>query len=441
MKTILEANTATLSILGKTKLSDGGWRLMKYCAQLPVEEGILLLNMITKEMVLLTQQEFDNFAASDYLKEHWFVVPETLNDKAQMDKVRWVVEMTEKKTDAITSYTILPTTDCNARCFYCFEKGAKHVHMTEETAKKTAAYIQKKSKGNPVTLAWFGGEPLYNSSAIDTICSLLKENEVSFKSCITTNGYLFDAENVKKAVELWNLQRVQITLDGTEEVYNRIKAYIYTDENPYDTVMRNIGLLLEAGITVNIRLNMDLYNSENLMELVDELAGRFAGKAGLHVYANHLFDASTPSAELHNKEGWQKRADAMFRLQEKIAFYGLERQMPIEKKLKTNHCCADNDNAIIVLPTGVLGRCEHHLDDEHIGHIDHDEFDKAVIAAWKERMPEIPECADCIHYPNCIRLRKCTTSSQCFHHSREKKTQTLAKAMRSEYDAWLKKGK
>ena len=56
-----------------------------------------------------------------------------------------------------------------------------------------------------------------------------------------SNGYLFDDTIIEKSVNDWNLNSVQVTLDGTEEVYNKIKSYICHDLiSPFMRVIENI---------------------------------------------------------------------------------------------------------------------------------------------------------------------------------------------------------
>lgn len=436
MKIISTVNETVLTILGKPKAAASGYRLLHFCAECKVDDGILLFNLLTREMILLTEEEYSRLTELDYLKEHWFVVPQETKDKEYSDLVKWVLKTRKKKSDAITSYTIFTTTDCNARCFYCFELGRSRIPMSNETALKVVQYIKAHCGGKTVKLAWFGGEPLFNMEVIDTICNGLRQEGIEFKSTMISNGYLFDDTAVQKAVNNWNLEQVQISLDGTEAVYNKAKAYIYKEGNPYQIVLDNIGRLLDASITVRIRLNMDLYNAENLLALVDELAQRYSEKSGLYIYAHHLFDINQPMAELHSDEGWTQRSQAMQKLNEKILHYNMLNQKGISKNIKLNHCMADSGNAVTIAPTGDIGLCEHFSEDEFIGHIDQEGFDSKRVASWKETTPEIPECAECFYYPACIRLKKCTNESICFPQLREGKIMQARNAMRFEYNQW-----
>lgn len=98
---------------------------------------------------------------------------------------------------------------------------------------------------------------------IDQICSELREKGIPFSSTMISNGYLFDADMISRAKAEWKLTFVQITLDGTEETYNRVKAYVGVKDNPFRRVINNINELLRSDIDVSIRLNVDRYNADD----------------------------------------------------------------------------------------------------------------------------------------------------------------------------------
>lgn len=437
MEVISKASETVLKILPKSKETDSALRMMRFCVVTSMDDGVLIFNLLTKELLLLTKEEYDHFTDIPYLREHCFVVSEDTKDKEYVQLVRWVLSTRQKKSRDITSYTIFPTTDCNARCFYCFELGRSRIPMSHETALKVVQYIKSHCVGKKVALSWFGGEPLFNQEAIDTICDGLRKEGIEYSSSMVSNGYLFDDLTVKKAVELWNLKRVQITLDGTEKVYNRVKAYIYREGNPYQTVLDNMERILDASIGISVRLNMDLYNAENLLELADELSARFGGREKIAVYAHHLFEGVESMKDMHTDEGWQARGDAMSKLFDVLVQSGLASRSGISKNFKLCRCMADSDNAITILPDGNIGVCEHFTESEFIGHIDREGFDADMVASWKETMPDIEECATCFYYPDCIMLKKCSNENQCFPQYRDDLLRKVQRRMVCEYNKWL----
>lgn len=438
MKQIINAHHTILNILGKPQPSASGYRLMKYCTPLQTKDGILLFHTLTRELLLLTPEEYANALTSAYLREHWFVVPETICEKELVDLVRWVRQSLNKTTKAITQYTILTTTDCNARCFYCYERGCTKVSMDEETARKTIAYIKEHCGGQKVKINWFGGEPLVNYPVIDQICEGLRLEGVDFESRMTSNAYLFDDDIIAKAVGDWKLKAAQVTLDGTEAVYNRSKAFIYRDGSAYQVVTGNIERLLDAGLSILIRLNMDLNNAEDLLKLADELAARFAKQKRLRVYARLLFDTEDPENKRHSREQWERLYDYLHQLEEKLLRHGLSNsgKRGLRRDLPMSHCMADCGNAVVIVPDGHIGLCEHYTESEFIGHIDSTEFDRDVIASWRERSEELPECGDCFYYPECINLKKCNGSPKCCDHNRQAIRAQTHQAMANEYRRW-----
>ena len=79
---------------------------------------------------------------------------------------------------------------------------------------------------------------------------------------------------------------------------------------------------------------------------------------------------------------------------------------------------------------------QNRFESEFICHIDKEGFDEAVVKSWKERMPEIPECAECVLYPECIKLKKCPSSNKCFPAQREERIRKIKRQMLNEYERW-----
>lgn len=438
MEIIINAYKTALNVLGRAKITEGGYRLIKYCVVLKVEEGVLLFHTLTRELLLLTPEEYENHLESSYLRERWFVVPEDTKEKEYADLVRWVCKNAKKKPQHITKYTILTTTDCNARCFYCYEKGYKKYPMSEETADKTAAFIKENCGGEKVHISWFGGEPLYNSKVIDRICRQMHNAGVKYQSSMVSNGYLFDDEMIEKALNIWNLKSVQITLDGTEEIYNRSKAFIYRDGSAYKKVLSNIERLLDAKISVVIRMNMDLKNAEDLLKLTEELAKRFQENRKPIVYAHLIFDDEKSWTEIYSKEELTKLYRVLTRLEEKFETYGFSKESKkgLRRYLKLNHCMADSGGAVVITPDGHLGLCEHFAESELIGHINFPERDQGMIENWKQWRDEQAECAACFYYPECVRLKKCTGYGDCTDLEREKIRKRTQRSMKNELYYW-----
>lgn len=285
--------------------------------------------------------------------------------------------------------------------------------MTEATALKVAEYIHKVAPTNKViNLSWFGGEPLYNVKVINIIDNYLREHGRSFTNTMTSNGYLFDKDLVLKARNIWNLVEVQITIDGTEDVYNKTKNYIYKDPiSPYKKVLNNIAMLLNVGIQVAIRLNVDNYNADNLKLLVRELNNRFGNHPKLSIYAWPIFEDKTYTRTPEEHVQVFKHLRELDDIIAQLGYYVGKAPTP---NLKLNQCMADGGDSVIISPNGDLGTCEHFFNEHFWGHID-DPSKKnfSELTCWRETNPKLNICEDCPLYPTCVRPKLCEEMGKC----------------------------
>ena len=434
MQVIIQTTPLVEQIVGRQKHTDGQpYRLMTYVVQQPVDDGMLLYNTLTCSLLLLTPDEAADITMQQELIERWFLVPQEHDDQKLCRQVRQMAALLKPAAKAITGYTILTTTGCNARCFYCYEKGTKPVTMTAETADKVVRYIVKHRGDEKIKIRWFGGEPLVNVKVIDQICTELREQGVPFRSTMTSNGYLFDADMVQRAKDLWQLQQVQITLDGTELTYNRVKDYVYRGVNAFERVLQNIAMLTAAGIHVLIRLNVDKHNIGEMTELVLLLHQRFGTNEHLSIYSHELFVERTPEdeAELFAQQT---------QLAQQIAACGYKNhKRGLQKDINLNLCMADNDGSIVIAPDGHLGKCEHFIDREFFGHIDSEDCDMTIIRKFKERRADIDACATCFCYPQCIRLVMCADKFDCTSGKQQYLLSKMKDTMKYEYERYLHK--
>lgn len=411
------------------------YRLMHYVLRQEVEEGVLLYNTLTCAMVIVTHEEAQNLSAVEGLIENRFLVPVGYDDKKFCKIVKYGAKLMQRRPKGIRKFTIVTTTGCNARCAYCFEKGTKPVNMTMETAEKVAQYIiTHRGEHEEVQIDWFGGEPLYNFKVMDRICSRLIEHGVKFFSHITTNGYLFSEKTVEKAVQLWHLKIAHITLDGTEHNYNRIKGYIHrNDQSPFQRVLTNIGLLLNAGIKVKVRLHVSKDNVEDIEELMNVLADRYNGQDLLSLQILHLFELFGPEARQLSSEERSELLHQIRRLKNYGYQLGLWNTKKLNHKLALCRCMVDSEDALMIVPDGHLGLCEHHLEDRFFGHIDNDEWDMEVIKQSREYCEETEACDTCALYPICNRLKICGVQDICFKEERENCIISIQQRMLKKY--------
>ena len=403
-----------------------------YAIKEKINEKSLIYNTLTREMILLeSDNEYENNVS--YLVRHWFLMDANIDQYSMCYTVKKIYcqETKKKSIDKICNYTIMTTTNCNARCKYCYESGIKKVNMSESIAIDVANFIKKTTVGN-VNIQWFGGEPLYNGKVIDIISESLKKENIIYSSGMSSNGYLFNEHNIKKIRNLWNLERAQITLDGTEKIYNETKRFIYPeDKNPYKRVIDNIKILASNGIYVNIRLNLSKNNISNIHELIEQLKNEFCNFKNVFLYSRPLVNVYNSLSETDTNE----IRESYIKVEKHIANTGKRRLFSLNS-LQNSYCIADNMRSVVITPEGGIGLCEHYSDSELIGDIYHDEFDYNIIKSWQQQL-NIPECKKCPMFPQCFIIRKCPMG-KCTEQKRMHLDFRVRNAMQNAYKKWEK---
>ena len=419
MNILMLPNEKILANIGEQPVfANKDYRFMKYCLVTNVNEGKIIFNGLTRACVVLTDDEISevgNISKYEFLYKYYFLVSEDFNEQEVVDRIRknFQLPIDTLYLDHPESFTILTTTRCNARCYYCYELGSKNKHhMSTDTAEKIADYIDSVAPLNKtINLHWFGGEPLFNKEVIDIIVGKLRDVGRSFTTTFTSNGFLFNKELIVKARNIWNTVDVQITIDGTEEVYNKVKNYIKPDYSPYKKVLNNIAILLNNGIKVSVRLNIDNSNAEDLKILVKNLHERFKNHPNLSMYCWPIFDDERYTRNPQEHIEIFKKVEELEQVLDK---YGHFQGMWPRPEIMYAQCMADDGKSVTIDMDGNLGTCEHFIDSHFWGHIDNPlvkNYDELNI--WRLYEKPLAICDDCPLYPSCIRPSVCEEMSKC----------------------------
>jgi len=440
MKTILAGDPFVKAVLGSQRMPINGektvFRLNRFASSLAISNGVLLYNGLTKEFVLLSNNEFSNLTHSIDAISRWFCVPKDFDEINLIEELR-ILSVDLLRHPGIDHYTIFTTTECNACCPYCFELSSVKRSMSKDTATAVSDYIlNTSSKIYPIRIEWFGGEPLLNCGVIDHICKRLRENGLPYVSSITTNGFLFTDEMVKQAKENWNLKKVQITLDGTQDVYNMTKKYLTDSDNPFEVVLNNIQKLIRCGIRVLIRMNISEFNGIDLKELAKYLISRFASSDCFSVYCVPLYAKVRGEKQIVDAGDYSKTTTYIKELLEVLYNGGLYKK-ELQQRLRTHRCGADTDNAIVIFPGGELGKCNHYLDSMYIGSVESNSGHEAEKAFY-QRYPILEKCRGCALYPECIRPQLCDGASNSCDFEQIIRTEQLKYQMLYEYRKYVK---
>lgn len=442
---IVEPKKHISALWSKQEVRDGEtFRMMRYVMHVEHEGHVLLHNVVTGQLAVLDQEEAEVIEelpakyslVMEQLVDGHYLVPADFDEHQQVVKMRTILRKLDaaQERDEINHYIILPTTACNARCYYCFEHGVKTVTMTEKTANDVVTFIKSHCKSNKkVSIMWFGGEPTVAANRITQISEGLRDREVSFTSTMVSNAYLFDEEMVKRARTLWNLRRVQISVDGMENKYNEIKDYVNARDNPFERVMRNIGLLIENGIRVDLRMNFDLNNYQDFQELLRMAASRYQQSEYLQVYAYPVigeYPDKTGRIQ-HGSDEW--RGEIGIRLNDlarKAQLFHPKEELPY---LNYAGCGADDPNAITISAEGSLVECPEHFEsDQTVGTLKNGITNSELVQAWR-KIADHPSCVQCTFFPRCVRLQGCSAGDKCYFQDRNWQFQ---EAVKKQYSVW-----
>lgn len=425
MKTIVEPKKNIYKIWGKQRIDENvAYRLMRYVLQVDYDDKVFLHNVVTGQLIELEHMEQEVLtklplvydATMKQLVADHYLVPEEFKEDEQIINLRKILQKLAdvQRKPGIWKYTILTTTACNARCYYCYEKGITADTMTEQVADETVRFIAEQSKGQKVRIRWFGGEPTLAANRIDQISDGLLNAGVDFSSTMISNGYLFDEEMIEKASKRWNLDSIKISIDGTRKNYNRIKAYVYADANPYERIVRNIGLFLEAGIRVNVYMNFDKNNYHDFELVLNEYEERFRCNPLLTVRSHQLMLDQDKTRQQDNSSNEQWYRDMINELNSMSRNRGLLHREKVLPSLLYEWCEAASGSSATVLPNGNLVSCPEQLsEDQVIGDIRSGILNKKLVDSWRT-VTYSPRCRNCVLFPDCMKIKNCASSDKCF---------------------------
>jgi len=259
-----------------------------------------------------------------------------------------------------------------------------------------------------------------------------------------SNGSLFTDALAKKAAREWKMEEVQITLDGTTTEYEKRKRYLPGLPDPFETVIRNIHIVLLAGIHVVIRLNADMDNIGDLYACVDYLRRELSDEEQkkVKVYAHELFFSDDDTDE--------DRADSLLERVRELNMYAARcfQQAPgkeIEVKNRRDlftfdpvYCMADPaGRTIVITPEGRLYACEHMPGELTIGDLDSGLDDKRVHAINEEEYDGAAgHCRTCPLLPVCAGFSRCPARTPWPHCRRTKE-----KILKETLKAYIQEGR
>ena len=442
MKILKQGDSRVTKIINRKSLEEGAkYKVSQFVYPFSEDGRHLLYSTFTKEVVELTVPEWQAFrkikaapAGCDFVAENGleqlalsrYIVEADYDEIGQYKSVVFILKTMAGTKPGYSSYIIWPTSGCNARCIYCFEEGFKSRTMTTKTADRVIEFIKDTKQNGKIKIKWFGGEPLLGHKLISYMCRKLKENDIDFESTMITNCSLVTEELAKEISELWNMKRIQVSLDGDKADYEKRKRYYAPDKHNYETVIRGIRFLAAQGLKINLRCNVDGNNIDGLAAFVDQLKADIGNIENINLYLSPLFgvDKCRPSDELFAK---------MSALTEYCRSIGLSKSSHnTDTEFKVNYCMADSmDKSIGIGPDGEFNNCDSLLEKNVWGNIFDGVTDQKRLEELKSPADIDEKCRSCCFLPKCTpfyRQRCPLNLKECFEFN-SMKTESYLRAM------------
>lgn len=270
-----------------------------------------------------------------------------------------------RQEDKVFAIYITTTTNCQLDCSYCFEGSKKKKeYITIEEADKivrwTAEYLNQ-NICEKLRIIFYGGEPLLNKKIIRYILPKLKniadDKKLSFETGILTNGEFLDFE-IGKFFSNYNLDKVQITLDGPERCHDARRYWKKSKKGSFQRIISNILCLLENNFIekIDLRINFDKQNIDSIPELFDLFVSNKIEKR-----INLSFGIITPTIPDNEKSYFEKNTLGQIINAEKylwLCFEAKKRGFLIQKEfLSGPWCTARKIHSAVILPKGDMLKC------------------------------------------------------------------------------------
>lgn len=321
--------------------------------------------------------------------------------------------------------TIAPTSDCNFRCVYCYEKDSvKYPPMSEEVQKKVIEMIRRSIKSIRVlNVMWYGGEPLLCFDIIRSlsrqIMELCQEHGVEYKAGIVTNGYLLTPDICKEFIDL-KISNIQITLDGTQEQHDK-RRFLKNGEGTYKKIVDNIKAV--KGILpykISLRVNVDRRNideAKNFLELIENEGIRDIVVPYLGMV--HTSNGCCSENECYTPESF---AEIYYDFEFRKANGNVMRRYPA---VRSNSCGADMLNSFVIDSDGRLYKCWNDIGihERAIGSLNAEKGkENSNFEVLKQYMMYDPTmdntCRDCNVLPICMggcHMQRIQNSNRCIY--------------------------
>lgn len=377
----------------------------KYNYTLDVDDKVVIFNGMNKCFFDVSKKNSEKFLeilsdpdqyAEQYasfiekMKDKGFIVDDSYDFDKEFEK-----KYDEAKIPRHYMIMIMPTYQCNLRCWYCVQEH-QDVIMTDEVERRIKLHLDKILNPKNIDsfeLSWFGGEPTMEFERMISISryalNLCNERNITFIGVVTTNSTLLTKERIEQLKDV-HIYSYQITIDGSRSMHNKVKVVDGT--SAFDIALNNIKTIVEDIPKAHCTLRVN-YTDKNLKpdEIVNDVNSVIPPKLRNRI-------------EVLPQKVWQVREEKidvnkLDELTVKTIQSGFRNSVPA-----LGICYVDFDNFTLIYPNGLVGKCDNDDISKAKGRLDKD-----GNIVWKSRYKFLDntcvnsdECKDCIYKPMCF---------------------------------------
>lgn len=300
---------------------------------------------------VLSNKEIDDENLVEDLKKGLFLIDDDIDE---LKVLRYKMYKDRFNMHSL-GLTIAPTSDCNFRCIYCYEKNSiRQKDMTPQVEDAIVNFVEEQSDSiKSMTIAWYGGEPLMRFDIIERlserIISICEKKNIQYFSSIVTNGYLLTPEILKKFDD-YNIISMQITIDGRKEIHDK-RRFLADGCGSFDKIFNNLKEYKELLPQVDLRINVDK-NNRNDVNYIYDLLKKENLLDKVTPYLGHVKDSNNCYKDekcVNNKDFSELTYDFQEYTNRNLkTFYPL---------LVTNCCGTDSLNSFVIDSDGELYKC------------------------------------------------------------------------------------
>ncbi len=375
----------------------------------------LLYNSFTNSMALMESDKYEQLVNFNEKKEQipdaklledlkmgGFIIEDNYSE---FDEIK--LRMLSGRFDTSSlGLTIAPTSDCNFRCVYCYEKDViKEQNMSEEIQENIIEFVEGYAGSiKNLQVTWYGGEPLM---ALDTIEKLSRKfieicdkNNIIYNAGMITNGYLLNRNDIELLNDL-KVDFYQITIDGNKETHNQRRP-LKGGEETFDGILKNIEECFDILPNVALRINVDRNNinggdeiiailqEKNLLSKIKPYLGKVTNDNDNPSLCNSCYTSNEFALE-----------DLNFNIRN-TELLGWNTKYP---DLKMNFCGADSVNSFVINSDGMIYKCWNDIgiESKAVGNIkDNIRRNTDVLYSYMLFEPAKDKCVKCKVLPNCM---------------------------------------